>query len=164
MESSLEGLSDARGEKTLDPCTVELRECRCKSSSLSSTVLVVISEGWSGGAKGIGGSSGLSADTPPRRYEEVSTVCGNPSSVGSISGSPSLITPFNASRRPVIRGDRFGDVGRSELHGRSIGSGEATSPPCFGTEEGTWTEDLGTLILTSCRNEQESENKHLPCE
>jgi hypothetical protein len=99
-----------------------------------------------------------------RVCEENSLVSGTGSPVVSESGSSSLITPFSARRRPVIRGDRLGDVGGLELDARLMGLDEASSPSSVGTEEGAQTEDFGTLILTWCRNEQESENRHLPCE
>lgn len=45
-----------------------------------------------------------------------------------------------------------------------MGLDEVSSPLLVETEEETRTEDVGTLILTWCRNEQESEKRHLPCE
>lgn len=107
-----------------------------------------------------------SSDFPSSRRicEENSSACGTVPSAASVPSSSSPITPFNASRRLVIRGDRLGDIGGSELGVRFVGLDEASSPFSVGTEEGRRTEDFGTLILTWCKNEQESENIHLPCE
>ena len=58
-------------------------------------------------------------------------------SIASVSGSPSLITPFSASKRPVIRGERVGDTGNSESRSKPIGLDEGPSPFSVGTEEGT---------------------------
>lgn len=63
-----------------------------------------------------------------RICEENSIVRGTGSSVASVSGSSSLITPFNASRRPVIRGDRLGDIGGSEPGARSMDLDGVPSP------------------------------------
>ena len=83
------------------------------------------------------------------------------SSVVPYSVSSPLITPFNASNRPVIRGDRLGEVGGPEL---DTERGEVQSSFSVAAEEGRWIEDFGTLTLTWWRNEQESENRHLPWE
>ena len=85
-------------------------------------------------------------------------------SVVSASRSSPPITPCKACNRLVIRGDRFGDIGDLNLGVDSMGSDEFPSGLSVGTEEGTQMEEFGTLILTSWRNEQESENRHLPCE
>lgn len=106
-------------------------------------------------------SSGLPSST---RREGSSVVCMAPSSVVSVSRSSSLMTPCSASNRLVILGDRFGDIGDPSLGVESRDSGVFLPSPSVELEEGKWMEDFGTLILTSWRNEQESENRHLPCE
>ena len=60
----------------------------------------------------------------------ISTACGLSSSVVSASKSPSLITPFSANSRLFIRGDRFGEIGDSDLE-------ESQSACSVGAEEGT---------------------------
>ena len=71
------------------------------------------------------------------KCEGISTACGIPSSVVSASRSSTLITPFKASSRPVIREDRFGDIGGPGLYVVSPGSNEISSAFSDGTEEGT---------------------------
>ena len=60
-----------------------------------------------------------------------------PSSVVSALRSSSVITPFNACSKLVIRGDRFGDDGDPDLGVGSTGPNGLLSVFSVGTEEGT---------------------------
>jgi hypothetical protein len=160
MESSLEGFSDAPGEKILGSRVAEASGRRWMPSKPPATTRLFIWCGRSGGESshasvGIGGASVTSGEgwvrgiwiesvivassgsPPPRIREEISKACGTATFVSSASRPLSLITPFSASRRPVIRGDRLGDIGCSELGVESGVLGEVPSTLSVGTEE--WT-------------------------
>ena len=77
----------------------------------------------------------MSWESPIR--EGISIACGIPSPVVSASRSSTLITPFKASSNPVIREDRFGDIGGPDLYAVSPGSNEISPAFSDGTEEGT---------------------------
>jgi len=76
-----------------------------------------------------------SSESPWSSKREI--VCGVPSSVASVSRSSPPITPFSASSRPAIRGDRLGDTRDLDPGTESTGLDELLSGISVGTEEET---------------------------